>query len=127
MPNHPSCQHIAYRLTCADYDALWEFAQGRCQICGLAPEDTPRGVLVIDHDSRYGIYAVRGLLCSKCNTLMQFVDSNTKNDHRASAYLRNAWFARLLVARHEDNVAAAAHARRLQLAQLPTPATRKEN
>jgi hypothetical protein len=78
----------------------------------VAPEDTPHGQLFIDHAGEYGYFAVRGLLCSKCNTFMRFVDRGTKAAGYASRYLQNAWFVRVLKARHEDNKAAARHARK---------------
>lgn len=122
---HQTCHHGMYRLTCADYDELWDYAHGVCQICGIQPEDTPIGKLVIDHAPEYGFYAVRGLLCSKCNSLMRYVDAGQKKDLRALRYCANAWFVRVLHGRHGTNVATAKVRRQLN-AQLPTPATRKE-
>lgn len=112
MKPHESCQHTAYRLTCADYDALWEHAGGRCEICRKAPEETSHGKLFIDHAGEYGYFAVRGLLCSKCNTFMRYVDRGAKCEGYASRYLQNAWFVRVLQVRHEDNKAAARQARK---------------
>jgi hypothetical protein len=106
------CSHERYRMTCADFDALWQHAEGRCEICRIGPEDTPDGKLFIDHARQYGFFAVRGLLCSKCNSLMRYVDRNEKQDHRATAYLANAWFVRVLHQRHAQNIAAARTARR---------------
>ena len=95
MPDHPSCRHVAYRLSCADYDAMLERAQGRCEICKIPAEQTPRGSLCIDHDPRYGgrVWAVRGLVCDKCNSLLRFTDRYQKFDRRVYAYYRSAWFA----------------------------------
>lgn len=111
MSHHQTCHHGAYRLTCEDYDALWAHAEGRCEICRIAPEDTPDGKLFIDHAGEYGYFAVRGLLCSKCNSLMRFVDRNQKDDRRAWAYRANAWFVRVLHERHAGNVTARRAAR----------------
>lgn len=111
MINHLSCQHTAYRLTCADYDAMWEHAGGRCEICNEFPEETPDGKLFIDHAGEYGYFAVRGLLCSKCNSFMRFVDRGQKTSAAARRYLQGAWFVRLLEARHEDNKVASRRAR----------------
>ena len=92
--SHSSCHHRTYKLTCADYDALMKRAEGRCEICRIAAEDTPRGALVIDHDQRYGHPAVRGLLCDKCNSLMSRIDRGLRwEDARANRYIRRAWFA----------------------------------
>ena len=115
---HTSCHHGMYRLTCADYDALWDYAGGACQICGVLPQDTPAGKLAIDHAPEYGLFAVRGLLCSRCNSLMRYVDSGEKRDQRALAYCTNAWFVRVLHERHAANVAAAREIRRGATAAL---------
>lgn len=113
MSYHATCHHSTYRLTCADYEELWAYAKGRCEICRCRPEDTPDGKLFIDHAGEYDEYAVRGLLCSKCNSLMGYVDRGQKKDSRALRYRRDAWFVRILRQRHKANVAAAAEARRL--------------
>lgn len=97
--HHSTCHHVAYRLTCADYEALWVYAEGRCQICKITADQVPGGKLYIDHDGRYGYHAARGLLCSKCNSLMRYVDRGQKHDRRAIDYLHNAWFVRLLRSR----------------------------
>ena len=89
---HATCHHRIYGLTCAGYDALWKRAEGRCEICRIAAEDTPRRKLCIDHDRRYGFPAVRGLLCDKCNSLISHVDRGEKHDVRAYGYYTRAWF-----------------------------------
>lgn len=105
MSNHHStCHHGAYRLTCADHDALWKRAKGRCEICRIAAADTPSGKLCIDHDYRYGFFAVRGLLCNRCNSLMRYVDRGEKSDRRTLAYCANAWFVGVLHERHRANL-----------------------
>jgi len=53
-----------YRLRLDDYDAIEEAHHGRCAICNEAFSDTPR----VDHDHATG--AIRGLLCTRCNTLL---------------------------------------------------------
>jgi hypothetical protein len=94
---HRSCQHQAYRLTCEDYDALVKRAEGKCEICRIPAQDTTRGALCIDHDPRYGYFAVRGLLCDRCNTRMRRVDRGSDpGDQRTSQYCRNAWFIGVL-------------------------------
>jgi len=113
VSHHATCHHGMYRLTCEDYDAMWEHAGGRCEICRVPAADTPDGKLFIDHAQEYGFFAVRGMLCSKCNSLMRYVDRGEKSDRRAFAYRSNAWFVRVLHARHAENVKAR---RRLRLA-----------
>jgi hypothetical protein len=100
---HQTCQHGAYRLTCDDYDALWKYARGRCQICEKTAEEVPGRKLFIDHDGRYGFFAVRGILCPQCNTHMSFVDRGAKpGDSRVWDYIHNAWLVRVLHERWDD-------------------------
>jgi hypothetical protein len=71
---HDTCHHTTYRLTCEEFDALWERSAGRCEICGVIETNTKRGRLNIDHDQR-GWHLVRGLLCDLCNSgVMRRVD-----------------------------------------------------
>lgn len=106
MTHHATCQHAAYRLTCEDYESLWKHAEGKCEICRVSAQEAPRQRLFIDHATEYGYFAVRGLLCSKCNTLMRYIDRGEKYDRRAAAYRANAWFVRVLQTRHAENVIA---------------------
>lgn len=90
---HSSCHHWTFSLTCEEFDGLRERAAGRCELCGIAEADTPRGVLCIDHDTRYDPRAVRGLICDKCNSHLRFVENGTRPlDAQVRAYYRNAWF-----------------------------------
>lgn len=83
-----SCQHKAYRMTCAEYDALLIEADGKCQHCGKRSD-----ALVIDHDHRFDFTAVRGLVCPSCNTKLTKVDEGKVRDiePRTARYLANAW------------------------------------
>ncbi|MEU2487114.1 endonuclease domain-containing protein [Streptomyces sp. NPDC012617] len=65
------CTHAAYRLSCDEYDAMRQRAWGRCEICDKADDETPRGLLVIDHFQGMEVWFVRGLLCDRCNAVMQ--------------------------------------------------------
>lgn len=112
MTHHATCQHERYRLTCDDYDALWDHSGGCCELCGTPATNTPDGKLFIDHAGAYGFFAVRGLLCSKCNSLMGYIDRGEKRDPRTIGYLANAWFVRVLHARHAENVATRRRLRR---------------
>jgi hypothetical protein len=67
-PGHEKCRHRAYAMTCSEFDELWARAGGRCEICAVLWYDTPHGMLHIDHNPLLGDWAVRGLLCSRCNT-----------------------------------------------------------
>lgn len=97
LPAHQSCNHLIYKLTCEDYEALIARCGNRCEICGIPGEQAPRNKLFIDHDHRYGLYAIRGLLCARCNILMRDVDRCRRVDDRATAYMANAWFMWRLV------------------------------
>ena len=57
-----------YGMTLADYDSLLERQGGVCAICGGPPNGRGRRYsnFAVDHDHKTG--AVRGLLCSNCNT-----------------------------------------------------------
>jgi Recombination endonuclease VII len=97
--SHASCQHEAYRLTCADFDELCARACGKCEICQTPEQDTTRRRLVIDHDGRYGFATVRGLLCDKCNARMRLVDGGRRTaDPAVVRYYLNAWFVKRYVA-----------------------------
>ncbi|MGW7001353.1 endonuclease domain-containing protein [Streptomyces sp. NPDC054933] len=88
-PNSP-CSHKAYQLSCDDYDRLVDHASGVCQICGAAPDQDVRGFLVVDHDAKVGQWAVRGLLCSDCNTALPAGSEPSW----ARAYLADPWWRR---------------------------------
>lgn len=66
-PGHDTCHHLRFRLSCDDFAALLQRCQNRCEICGIPGPEAPRGKLYLDHDHRYGLYAIRGLLCARCN------------------------------------------------------------
>lgn len=69
LSEHGRCKtHEVYELDCGDLDRLRARAAGRCELCGILEQATRHGRLHIDHDARHGWHAVRGLLCSPCNT-----------------------------------------------------------
>lgn len=99
-PDGKTCHHFVYHwLTCDQYDALRARADGKCEICGIPEEDTPRGYLVVDHfeadDGR--IRFIRGMLCDGCNAVMSCVDglkvwgANRKWEAKAREYEANSW------------------------------------
>jgi hypothetical protein len=92
---HLRCRHKHYRLTCAQLDALLIEARGRCQVCRAPGEPEPRQMLFIDHDAYRGDWAVRGLLCNRCNTILG-KDLEVPRDDAFAAYLANSWFIRML-------------------------------
>lgn len=89
---HTTCQHKIYRLTCAQYVGLLVDTGNLCQICTTPARDTWRGKLVIDHDHDHGIWAVRGLLCPRCNTSLERGEVTPQQ----AAYLASPWYGRNL-------------------------------
>jgi hypothetical protein len=72
-----------YRLTENDYNALLQRQGGGCAICQKKPEEGKH--LHVDHD--HITDAVRGLLCSGCNTGLGCFQDSTWALARAAAYL----------------------------------------
>ena len=88
--NHTSCYHTGYALTCAEYDDLLRRADNHCMLC-RAKRRTGRS-LNIDHDHALGRWAVRGLVCDRCNQALRYVDAKEKPDWLGiRRYLDNAW------------------------------------
>lgn len=69
------------QLTDEQYEILVQEAEGMCIICNTSCDD-----LVLDHNHKTG--AVRGLLCSFCNTGLGFFRDDPKRLKRAIEYLR---------------------------------------
>ncbi len=85
---HEACSHRSYFMTCDEFEALLARADGRCELCKIPAAESGRGKLVIDHDGRISQRAVRGLICSKCNSHLRHVDSGAREpDARTRAYL----------------------------------------
>lgn len=97
--NAKVCHHFAFHyLTCDEYDQLRKRADGRCEICKTPEEDVGGRRLVIDHDERPGMgHLVRGLICSKCNSVMSCLDgrkawgANRRFEAAARVYAANSW------------------------------------
>jgi hypothetical protein len=97
--HHRSCSHAKYRMTCEQYDDLWEEVAGHCQICGQLYRYAPGGRLHIDHDKRLGYWAVRGLVCLTCNHNLGYRDRGEDGygvtGPEIDRYLSNPWHRRL--------------------------------
>lgn len=91
LPAHETCHHKTFRLTCDRYEALIAESEGACMACGLEAARTSLGKLVIDHDYDHGPWAVRGLLCSRCNSLFLHEEAGP---YWAQPYLTDPWFLR---------------------------------
>lgn len=87
-PGHETCHHRLYALTCNQFEALLARAAGRCELCCKPAAAEYNGKLVIDHESRIGWEAVRGMLCQKCNAHMRHVDQAERPmDRQVFTYL----------------------------------------
>lgn len=71
-----------YGITREDYDLMLEGQGGTCAICGSPPKANR---LHVDHDHATG--RVRGLLCTKCNTSLHYIELPSWLDS-ALAYLK---------------------------------------
>lgn len=85
---HDDCIHRRYVLTCAQYEELLARSRGFCELCGQPGATQQWGKLCIDHDHRYGLWAVRGLLCHGCNRV---VDQLPPTHPSVAPYLASAW------------------------------------
>lgn len=70
-----------YNITLGEYEQLFVEADGKCESCG----QTNRRRLVLDHCHETG--AVRGVLCSACNSGIGLLGDNVEGLRRAIEYL----------------------------------------
>ena len=79
--------HTKYKLTKEEVTAMYDNQKGCCKICGVPkPLFSKHTGLVIDHCHASG--KVRGLLCSKCNTLLGAAQDNPATLLQAICYLK---------------------------------------
>ena len=71
-----------YGLSKEDYYSLFETQQNKCAICGDSFDETKA---FVDHDHQSG--KVRGLLCTRCNTLLGMAKDNVEILKSAIKYL----------------------------------------
>lgn len=76
-PGRPSRILRVYGITEEDYERRFAAQGGRCEICGGEPKGG--APLFIDHDHLSG--KVRGLLCSKCNLRIGWIERATEADY----------------------------------------------
>ncbi len=74
-----------FNMTLGQYDEIFKKQNGVCTICGGINADGRR--LYVDHNHETG--KVRGLLCSKCNTLIGFADDGIIILQSAINYLKS--------------------------------------
>jgi hypothetical protein len=75
-----------YGLSAADYQAMLARQGGRCAACKKKPG--PKSRLEVDHCHLTG--RVRGLLCTKCNTMLGMGDDDPDRLRAGIAYLEAA-------------------------------------
>jgi hypothetical protein len=81
-----------YNVSLEYIEELKQKQECKCAICGIHEDDIEHKAfkhnpLVIDHDHESG--AVRGLLCSGCNSLLGHAKDNPQVLIQAVAYLLN--------------------------------------
>ena len=80
---------ILYDLTEKKYDVLLKKQNGVCAVCGKSETVTHRGKLIrlaVDHD--HITNKVRGLLCNKCNRMIENSRDNIETLKQGIRYLR---------------------------------------
>jgi len=60
-----------YNMSETDYDVMFHSQGGKCAVCGRHQKEFRRR-LNVDHDHSNG--HVRGLLCTRCNTLVGLLE-----------------------------------------------------
>lgn len=83
--NRAHAYRYKYGITIEQYEALFSAQGGACAICARPPGTKP---LCVDHDHNTG--AVRGLLCSQCNTALGVFGDNEAGLRKALDYLATA-------------------------------------
>lgn len=74
LPTVNRQSHLSkYGMTLSDYDTMLEQQKGKCAIC----EDYVQGNLSVDHCHVTG--EVRGLLCTRCNSMLGYARDNINN------------------------------------------------
>lgn len=89
-PNHRRRDLLrkSYGIEPEDYDRLLAEQDGRCAICGTTEPDAGKAFLCVDHVA--GTLVIRGLLCSRCNSAIGFLDHDTALLQAAIEYLSRA-------------------------------------
>lgn len=80
-----------FNITPEEYDAVLEFQEGVCFICGRPPGKTR---LAVDHDHKTGL--VRGLVCWQCNAALAKLGDSAARAYAAYIYLLRPPFTRVL-------------------------------
>lgn len=92
-PKRP-CAHRIYYVSCEDFDLLVTRAAASCELCGITGPETKNGTLCIDHEPFVGQWAVRGLLCNRCNSSL---GRRLVPEPGTDRYLAQPWWRELLI------------------------------
>ena len=76
-----------YGVTTDEYNLMFKRQDGKCAICGKHQTEITRS-LCVDHCHETG--KVRGLLCSKCNSSIGFMEDDIENLKCAVLYLNKS-------------------------------------
>lgn len=88
LPDHDQCDtHLGYKLSCEQYERLLARSGQLCEICRKSALRTHTGKLNIDHSGPW--WAVRGLLCTRCNTELR---NGARWLTGAAEYLAETWW-----------------------------------
>ena len=77
----------AYGIGLEEYNQLFENQQGCCAVCGIHQSELTRS-LAVDHCHTTG--AIRGLLCSKCNTALGLLNESEQIMKNLIKYMSEA-------------------------------------
>jgi Recombination endonuclease VII len=90
LPDHEQCsRHKYYKLSCQQYEDMLAECGHACQICGCTGHYSARGKLAIDHCGP--LWAVRGLLCTGCNSNLE---DPARSPLGSAEYLASPWWLR---------------------------------
>ena len=78
---------MRYGMSLKDYEILLEEQDYRCLICDIQHKDQAGERLVVDHDHKKDLRAVRGLLCGNCNLGLGLFRDSPESLRKAAEYL----------------------------------------
>ena len=90
-PNWARNMHLKqrYKITEVDFQNLWDAQMGECANDACGNTFSSKSDAHIDHDHRYGNnwWAVRGLLCGKCNKALGLLSDDPVRIAGLAAYV----------------------------------------
>lgn len=73
-------------VTADEYDLIMSDHKGRCDLCGTDEPRGPHGRFALDHCHRTGL--LRGVLCTRCNTVLGHCEDDPDLLRNAISYLK---------------------------------------